>query len=95
MIRSPKYNKIPKSGELRVYNIINVPNEATFYPVKDIKHATTLINSLADSQLLDTSIESNVFGLEVFEDGEWLEWESEDGQDIENWAANNLPDGEE
>ena len=38
---------------------------------------------LADEQLNQDWIVSNVFGLEVFEDGEWCEWHDEDGCDID------------
>jgi len=72
-------------GSLRIYNIINPPNEPTYYPAKNIQHAHTLINSLAISQLLDSNIDSNVFGLEIMDkDGEWMEWESEDGYTIQD-----------
>lgn len=76
----------PKEGDLRVYNIKNPPNDPVCYPVRDSGHAKRLIEALADSQLLDQTIESNVFGLEVFEDGEWCDWLSEDGEDISAWS---------
>jgi len=61
---------------------INPPREPMHYPVKDHFHAMRLIDALADSQLLIPGIDSNVFGLEVFKDGEWEEWENEEGDDI-------------
>jgi hypothetical protein len=88
-MKKAKPNQV-RPGDLRVWNIINVPNEPVRYPVKDVGHGARLIEALADSQLLDKTIESNVFGLEIYEDGEWLEWESEDGDDIQAWAENNL-----
>jgi hypothetical protein len=72
-----------KKGNLRVYNIINVPNIPEHYPVEHIHHAKELIDALAKSQLLDETIISNVFGLEVFEDGEWIDWQDEDGRDLD------------
>lgn len=71
-----------KPGDLRVWCIINPPAEPLHYPVKDPFHAMRLIDALADSQLLIPGIASNVFGLEVFKDGDWEEWENEDGDDI-------------
>lgn len=75
-----------KNGDLRVWNIINPPRESEFYPVKNLEHAVKLIDTLADSQLLVEEIECNVFGLEEYCDGEWLEWESEDG-----FGINDIP----
>jgi len=86
-------NHLLMEGDLRVWNIINPPNRPTTYPVNDPKHAITLIDALAQSQLLDGNIESNAFGLEVFDGAEWLEWESEEGEDIDEWAKNNLSEG--
>lgn len=62
--------------------IVNPPNEPTLYPVKDVPHALRLIEALAESQLLQREIECNAFGLEVFKDGAWEDWESEDGDSI-------------
>lgn len=80
----------PKEGDLRVWNIKNPPREAEHYPVNSVEHASALINALADSQLLQPEITDNVFGLEVYEGGEWREWESADGDDI-----NSLRQGDE
>jgi hypothetical protein len=88
MIRQRKINKMPREGDLRVWNIINPPDRPIVYPVTDPKHGAQLIEALANSQLLDKSIDSNAFGLEIFENGEWLEWESEDGEDITEWTEN-------
>ena len=41
-----------------------------------------LIDAMADSQLLIREIECNVFGLEVYQGGEWEEWENEYGDQI-------------
>lgn len=79
-----------KEGNLRVYNIINPPSEAKFYPVNDIQHAKELIDSMAQSQLLDDVIFANAFGLEVFKDGEWIEWNDDEGRDLDE----HFEDGE-
>ena len=71
-----------KPGSLRVWNIINPPNEPTYFPVRNTDHARRLIDALADSQLLQPEIESNVFGLEEYRDGEWTEWNDDEGMDI-------------
>lgn len=75
-------NPRPQPGDLRVWNIINPPREPEIYPVKDVDHAMRLIDAMADSQLLQPKIESNVFGLEVYQQGEWEEWENDEGEGI-------------
>lgn len=72
----------PKIGDLQVWNIVNAPGAAVYYPVIDTDHAAALIKALADSQLLDPNIHDNTFGLEVFSEGGWEEWMDEDGFEI-------------
>jgi hypothetical protein len=86
-MRHPKINKT-KEGDLRVWNIINPPREPDYYPVKDINHAEKLIDCLAESQLLQNEIDSNVFGLEIYQDGEWTDWYDDDGFDLDEHFAN-------
>lgn len=76
----------PKEGDLKVYNIKNIPNPPEHYPVKTPKHGAMLIELLAESQLLDETIESNTFGLLVFKDGDWENWEDENGYSIQEYA---------
>jgi hypothetical protein len=76
----------PQEGDLRVWNVVNPPNEGERYPVKSPQHAHVLISALADSQLLQEDVVSNAFGLEVFHDGEWEEWYSGDGEDIGDYV---------
>lgn len=71
-----------KEGALRVWNIVNPPNDPEYYSVNNPEEAIVMINKLADAQLKNEFIECNAFGLEVFENGEWSEWYSEDGEDI-------------
>lgn len=76
-----------KQGYLRVWNIINPPSDPILYPVEDIEHARKLMDSLIESQLLDHRVHTNAFGLQVFEDGEWIEWSDEEGRDIDEHLA--------
>jgi len=76
---------------LRVWVATNLgTGQFDYFPVKDPAHAVRLIDALAESQLLNSRIESNAFGLEEWVgslfSGEWLEWEDEDGDDIDRWA---------
>ena len=62
-------------GDIRLWIIVNPPADPVFYPCNDVEHAKRLRKELAASQLLDKNIETNVFGIEIFEDGEWLDYE--------------------
>jgi len=70
------------SKELRVWWIVNVPNKPIFTLVKNVEEAKVIIKREIKRQLKDSSISSNVFGLEEFEDGEWREYYNDDSEDI-------------
>ena len=69
-------------SNLRVWNFTSPPKLIDHYPVESVDEAVTLINTLSEIQLKNDRIKDNAFGLEVFEDGEWCEWNNEDGDDI-------------
>lgn len=77
-------NTKPKEGDLRAWVIVNPPDDPTTYPVESLLHGKQLIEALANSQLLDPTIRANMFGLEIYEDGEWVEWEGADGHSIDD-----------
>ena len=70
-------------NKLRIYHIVN--GETTYHFVSDVEHARILIRALAQSDLLDHSIDYNCFGLEEFseEEKEWQEWYDENGCNID------------
>lgn len=70
--------------KLRVWHVSNVPGELFRQNVASISEAKLVLNTLARHDLyLGDLIESNAQGLEVFEDGEWVEWsDAETGEDI-------------
>lgn len=74
---------------LRVYHIVN--GETTYHLVENPHHAKVLIDALAKSDLLDHSIDYNVFGLEEYnkETKRWEEWYDENGDDIDNSSLIN------
>jgi hypothetical protein len=74
-------------GELKVWNVINPPNEPTLAPVASPEIAKEVIDRMAKAQLNSPWIEANAFGLIVWDGTEWVEWESEDGYDIDEWEA--------
>ena len=61
-----------------------------FYPVSDVEQAKRVIERETTRDLRNPVIVWNAGGLEVFEDGEWCEWYSEDGLDIKE-----IMDGED
>lgn len=67
----------------RIYHIRN--GETEYHYVNDKEHAKILIDALAKSDLLDKTVEYNVFGFEEFneDEQEWEEWYDEDGCDID------------
>lgn len=79
-------NRQPEQGDHRVWVIKNPPCEPECFPVGGPGHAKKLIEALADSHLLDPSVEANAFGLEIFQDGHWREW-SERGKQIMDWKC--------
>ena len=78
----------PADGSLRVWWIPQVPGQRFFAPVADLTQAKLLLTTLAHYDLFqfENRIKpdyANAGGLEVFEDGEWSEWHTEDGDDID------------
>ena len=84
---------IPK-GALKVWWIPQVPGKAFEVRVADLVQAELLLRSLAeyDQFQLDHNIKPdycNMGGLVIFEDGEWLDWWSEDGEDFDEYIENH------
>ena len=78
-----------KEGQLRVWHISQVPMPAFYVYVSTPKQAKLIIETLAIYDLfqLENKIKPdyfNVAGLEVYEGGEWVDWEDEEGNDIDN-----------
>jgi hypothetical protein len=77
----------PKEYDLRVWHIPQIPMDPFHVPVNSIEEARKVLDVLANYDLFqfENNIKPdycNVNGLEVFENGEWLEWENADGDDI-------------
>lgn len=73
-------NKKPKEGDLRVW--LNRNGQSEYITVGSQAEAKTIIRKAIKKDLKDYSISFNAFGLERFEDKEWGEWYSRDGEDI-------------
>lgn len=79
---NPRTGEAVKEGDLRVYFMINMNRHMCHNYVESPEEAIRVINYEANRQLEAEHIHDNVFGLEVFEDGDWSEWYSEIGDDI-------------
>lgn len=77
-----------KEGDLRVWHIPQVPMKGFKVKVKNVEEAKLVLNTLADYDTFqfENKIKpdySNSQGLEVFENGEWIEWHDEEDRTIE------------
>lgn len=77
-----------KEGQLRVWWIPQVPMKSFYVNVENQKEAIKIIKVLGDYDnfQFENKIKpdfSNAGGLEVFEGGEWCEYYSEDGMNID------------
>ena len=78
---------MPDLGDLAVWFIFNAPREPVLLPVNTPSEAKQMINLLASAMLMTLAIQDNVFGLMEWNGEEWLEWESEDGDQIDDWET--------
>lgn len=74
--------------KLRIWHIPQVPGEPFHVEVGSPEEAKKILDVLAayDAFEFENNIKydySNASGLEVFEDGEWVEWYDDDGNDID------------
>lgn len=75
------------NGDLRVWWIPQVPMKPFYVTVKTLDEAVLIVETLADYDRFqfENGVKgdySNTGGLEVFEDGEWVEWCNSDGDDL-------------
>lgn len=81
----------PIEGDLRVWWVPQVPMKAFKVPVESPEEAIKILDTLARYDLFqyNNNIKpdyANAGGLEVFEEGEWVEWyHPETGGDIDEW----------
>lgn len=78
-----------KPGDLAIWWIPQVPGTPFWVKVKAVSEAAKLLRVLADYDIfqLDHHIKpdySNAGGLSVFEDGEWVDWENDEGEGIDD-----------
>jgi len=78
---------IEGKGDLRVWWIPQVPMKPFHVPVESLEQAMFLLDVLADYDIFqfENRIKPdycNAGGLEVFDDGEWFEWENKMGDSV-------------
>lgn len=84
-----------KEGDLRIWWVPQVPMNAFYVYVDSIKEAIKVYNILADYDYFqfENNVKgdyANAGGLQVFEDGEWLDWLDENGEDFDYMIVNLL-----
>lgn len=75
-------------GDLRIWHIPQVPMEGFKVAVKSIEEAKKILDVLADYDIFQFEHKvkpdySNAAGLEVFDGKEWVDWEDEFGNGID------------
>lgn len=89
-LEQPNTLVVPQEGDLRVMYIKNPPADPVYFSVGSVEEAAKLITDLADQDLQDPSVVANVFELEVYQNGEWDIWISDDGYTINELDLNAL-----
>lgn len=81
-----------EKGELRVWWIPQIPMNSFYVKVETIKEAKKILNVLAEYDIFQFENKvkgdySNVGGLQEFDGNEWLDWESPEGESIDEVEA--------
>ena len=77
-----------EKGELRVWWVPQIPMNSFYVKVESIKDAKRIMNILAqyDDFEFKNKVKpdySNVGGLQIFDGIEWVDWESDEGESID------------
>lgn len=87
---------MPQEGDLRVYWVPQIPCQSFYIPVESLREAHLLLETLTsyDAFQYANNIKPdycNAGGLEVYENGEWVEWEEEEnGEGFDEYRQANL-----
>ena len=81
-----------KEGDLQVWWIPQVPGEPFYVSVMDLAQAVLISDALSDYDAFqfENRIKPdycNAGGLETFEDGEWVDWHSDDGDSFDDYCG--------
>jgi hypothetical protein len=82
----------PKEGDLRVWWIPQVPMEMFEWPVADLAQASLLLDALAayDDFQFQNRVKGdycNTGGLNIFRDGDWEDWETDEGDSFDEYRS--------
>lgn len=78
-----------------VWNIVNLDEDrkcrVIHIPVESPEQGITIINAMTQAQLDvgERVIDSNMFGMVEFKDGEWGEWEDADGNTVDDLCGDS------
>lgn len=83
---------VSKQGDFRVWWIPQIPCPAFEWPVADLTQAALLLDALAAYDDFQFFVRvkgdySNTGGLQIFDNGEWVDWESDDGDDFDTYRG--------
>ena len=67
---------------LRVWTIPQGETPRRFFEVPDVGAATWFLIALTNQYRTQLWVTAEAYGLEYYEDGEWSEWQDEEGNDI-------------
>jgi len=86
MIKEKNFSD-PMEGDLRIWWVPQFPCDQFYWPISNALEGKHVLDMLAmyDIFQFEHKIKpdySNTGGLEVFEDGEWCDWQNEDGDSI-------------
>lgn len=86
-----KANELTQSqNKLRIWRVTNFDNDgngkhSNYFPVETVQEAVRLIHALTEIDLQsENEVVSNAFGLEEYVEDEWMEWESVEGESIDD-----------
>lgn len=82
----------PKEGDLKIWHIPQIPGKPFEMPVRSAVEGKLLLDALAQYDMfqLANNIKgdySNAAGLSVFEDGEWIDWNDDEGNTLDETPA--------
>lgn len=88
----------PIEGALRLWWVPQVPGKPFNWPMASVEIASAVLDMLAaydDFQFAENvkGDYCNAAGLEVYRNGKWEEWESEEGDCIDEWQQTHAVNG--
>lgn len=83
-----------QEGHLRIWWIPQIPGKGFEWAIPDLKTASLMLDVLAaydDFQFAENvkGDYCNMGGLQVFQDGEWVDWEDDDGNDFDEYRRSD------